>query len=187
MTGTSPSTDRSVLPVAGTYAIDPSHSTLGFSVRHLGISKVRGRFAAVEGTITVAENPAASSAVASIPAASVDTRDAGRDEHLRSADFFDVEHHPTIDFRSTGVRQEGSDWKVDGELTIRGTTRPVTLDVEYEGTAIDPWGNTKVGFSATTEIDREEFGLTWNQALETGGVLVGRRITVELEVQAVRS
>ena len=186
MTDTSTRTEHAALPAGGTYTIDPSHSTLGFSVRHLGISKVRGRFAEVEGTVTVADDPEASSVVAVIPAASIDTRDAGRDQHQRSPDFFDVASHPSIEFRSTAVRGGDDGWRVDGELTIRGTTRPVTLDVEFEGTATDPWGNTKVGFSATTEIDREEFGLTWNQALETGGVLVGKRIQVELEVQAVR-
>src|SRR5687767_6423477 len=174
MAVTEPATATDV-PAAGTYAIDASHSGVEFSVRHLGLSKVRGRFPSFSGEITIAEEPTASSVEVSIDIASVDTRDEGRDTHLRSADFFDAEQFPAMTFRSTGVRPAGSEWKVDGELTIRGTTRPVVLDVEFEGSATDPWGNDRIGFSASAEVNREDFGLTWNQALETGGVLVGKK------------
>ena len=174
------------LPATGTYAIDPSHTHVGFKVRHL-MSKVRGRFAEVEGAITVAEEPLASSVEVSVPLASVDTRDEKRDGHLRSADFFDVESHPTMTFRSTGVRQvaEGR-FAVDGELAIRGTTRPLTLEATFDGAGQDPWGGERIGFTATGKLDREDFGLTWNQALETGGLLVGREITIEIEAEFVK-
>ena len=185
MTQSAPVARPEAAPVAGTYRIDASHTGVEFSVRHLGLSKVRGRFSGVEGTIHIADDPAASSVTASIDATTVDTRDAQRDTHLRSADFFDVERHPTLDFRSTRVREDGDEWLVDGDLTIHGVTRPVTLTVTYEGTAGDPWGGTRAAFSAVAEIDREEYGLTWNQALEAGGWLVGRRIRIELDIQAV--
>ena len=174
------------VPDAGTYEIDPSHSVVEFVVRHLGLAKVRGRFNQFEGTIVIGTDPLDSRVDAVINAATIDTRDEKRDEHLRTADFLDVEHHPTLEFHSTGVRQEGSDFQVQGDLTIRGTTRPVTLDLEVEGVATDPWGGTRAGFSATTEVDREQFGLTWNQALESGGWLVGKRVRIELSCEAVK-
>ncbi len=181
------STTTQILPATGTWTIDASHSEVGFSVRHLGISKTRGRFGAFTGTLQVdAENPANSSVEVSIDATSVDTKDAGRDEHLRGADFFDVEQFPTLSFRSTAVRGAGSDWTVEGELTIRGVTRPVVLDTELVGLEKDPWGNDRVGFAATTEVNREEFGLTWNAALETGGVLVGKTVKIHLDVEAIK-
>src|SRR5262245_11323022 len=168
------------LPAAGTYALDPSHTTAGFTARHLMVSKVRGRFASVAGTITIAETPTDSEVAVTIDAASVDTRDQQRDDHLRSADFLDVENHPTLDFRSRSVTPAGPGvWAVDGDLTIKGETRPVRLDVTLEGVVADPWGNQRVGFSAETEIDRDEWGLNWNVALETGGVLVGRKVRIE--------
>ncbi|HYF45928.1 MAG TPA: YceI family protein, partial [Acidimicrobiales bacterium] len=164
------------------------HSEVGFSVRHLGISKTRGRFGAFTGTLKIdAENPSNSSVEVEIDAASIDTKDAGRDEHLRSADFFDVEQFPTLTFRSTAVRGEGSDWVVEGDLTIRGVTRPVVLETELVGLQRDPWGNDRVGFAATTEVNREEFGLTWNAALETGGVLVGKTVKIHLDVEAIKA
>ena len=175
------------VPAAGTYSIDPSHSNVGFSVRHLGLSKVRGRFTTFTGTIEIAEEPTRSSVSVEIESGSIDTRDAKRDEHLRSADFFDAEQYPNLTYRSTGVTQQGSTWQVDGELTINGVTKSVPLRVEFEGSGADPWGGQRIAFSATTEIDREAFGLTWNQALETGGLLVGKKIAVEIEVEAVRS
>ena len=181
------STETRTLPATGTWSIDASHSEVGFSVRHLGISKTKGRFGSFRGDIVVAERPEDSRVAVEIDAASVDTRDAGRDEHLRSADFFDAEQFPTMIFRSTGVRPAGSDWKVDGELTIRGVTRPVVLDTELVGLEKDPWGNERVGFAATTEVNREEFGLTWNAALETGGVLVGKNVKIHLDVEAVKA
>lgn len=175
------------VPEAGTYQIDPSHSVVEFVVRHLGLAKVRGRFNQFEGTIVIGEDPLDSRVDAVIDPATIDTRDSGRDEHLRSADFLDVEHHPTLEFHSTGVRQKGSDVQVDGNLTIRGVTRPVTLALEVEGVEVDPWGNTRAGFSASTEVNREEFGLTWNQALESGGWLVGKQVRIELSCEAVRA
>jgi polyisoprenoid-binding protein YceI len=175
------------VPTAGTFTIDPSHSQVGFAVRHVMVSKVRGRFTAFTGTITVGDDPVDSSVEADIEVASIDTHDTGRDDHLRSADFFDAAAHPTATFRSTRVTAaKKGRFTVLGDLTIRGVTNPVELDVEYEGVAQDPWGNQRIGVSATTEIDREAFGLTWNQALETGGVLVGKTVKVEIEAEINR-
>jgi polyisoprenoid-binding protein YceI len=186
----SPALTRTVdgveVPVAGTYAIDGSHSHADFVVRHLMVAKVRGGFSGVSGTVTVAEDVAASSVEVEIDAASIDTRDQARDEHLRSPDFFAVEEFPTLAYRSTGLRRDGGAWKLDGELTIRGQARPVVLDVEFLGTAVDPWGGNRLAFSATGEIDREDWGLTWNQALETGGVLVGKAVKLEIEAELVK-
>ena len=182
------STTTQTLPATGTWTIDASHSEVGFSVRHLGISKTRGRFGAFTGTLSVdAENPGNSSVAVEIDAASVDTKDDGRDAHLRGEDFFDVESFPTLSFRSTGVRGSGSDWVVEGDLTIKGVTRPVVLETELVGLERDPWGNDRVGFAATAEVDREAFGLTWNAALETGGVLVGKTVKIHLDVEAVKA
>ena len=179
--------DDVTVPQTGTYEIDASHSVVEFVVRHLGLAKVRGRFNEFRGTIEIGDDPADSRVDAVIDAASIDTRDAKRDEHLRSADFFDAATHPSIEFHTTKVRRAKGAWLVDGELTVRGTTRPVTLDVEFEGAAVDPWGGTRIGVSATTEIDREEFGLTWNQALEAGGWLVGKQVRIELSAEAIRT
>jgi len=179
--------DGTEVPAAGTYTLDASHSHAGFVVRHLMVSKVRGAFTGVEGTVTVGEDVADSRVEVTIDVASIDTRDRGRDEHLRSPDFFDAEQHPTAAYRSTGLRRHGDEWQLDGELTIRGTTRPVRLDVEFLGGSTDPWGGTRYGFSARGELDREDWGLTWNQALESGGVLVGRKVTLEIEAELVRS
>ena len=175
------------IPAPGTFALDPAHTRVGFVVRHLMINKVRGGFGQVAGEVAIAENPLESSVHATIQAASIDTGVADRDTHLRSADFLDVETYPTLEFRSTGVSaRSGNEFVVDGDLTVRGTTRPVQLKLEFEGVARSPWGQEVVGFTATTEIDREEFGLTWNQALETGGVLVGKQIKIEIEAEAIR-
>ena len=181
-------TETSTVPATGTYAIDASHTHVGFKVRHLMVSKVRGRFADFEGTVTIADEPLESSVEVTVQLASIDTRDAGRDEHLRSADFFDAATHPTMTFRSTGVRETGTTgrYAVDGELTVRGITKPLTLDVTFDGTARDPWGGERAGFTATAEIDREDYGLTWNQSLETGGVLVGKKVELEIEAEVVR-
>lgn len=173
------------IPAPGVWEIDPSHSVAGFSVRHLMVAKVRGRFGSFAGTIEVGERPQDSSVEVTIDAASIDTREEKRDAHLRSSDFFDVENYPTLAFRSTGLRGTGRrTFELPGELTIRGVTRPVVLAVEYDGITPDPWGGTRAAFTATTEIDREEWGLTWNQALETGGVVVGKTVKIELEVSA---
>lgn len=175
-------------PRAGTWTIDAAHSSVEVIARHLMLAKVRGRFGSFAGEIVVGDTPEDSSVEVTIDAASIDTGETKRDEHLRSPDFLDVENHPTLTFRSSGARRTSErTLEVDGDLTIRGVARPVTLDVEYLGVTQDPWGNTRAAFSATTEIDREEFGITWNQALETGGVMVGRKLKVELEVSAVHS
>jgi polyisoprenoid-binding protein YceI len=179
--------DGTEVPAAGTYALDASHSDVGFSVRHLMVSKTKGRFSAVAGTVVIAEDPLESSVEVTIDVASLDTRDATRDGHLLSPDFFDAEAHPTITFRSTKVTPAGSDrWTVDGDLTVLGNTRPVALEVTFEGGAKDPWGGERIGFTAKTEVNREDFGLTWNQALEAGGVVVGKSAKIEIEAEAVR-
>jgi len=181
---TTTSTTRT-LPATGTWTIDASHSEVGFTVRHLGISKTRGRFGAFAGDIVVAERPEDSRVTVTIDPASVDTKDAGRDEHLRSADFFDVAQHPEWTFVTTSVAPNGDRWSVTGELTLAGVTRTVVLDTEVTGLVTDPWGNDRVGFVASTEVNREDFGLTWNAALETGGFLVGKTVKIDLEVEAV--
>jgi polyisoprenoid-binding protein YceI len=175
------------LPPVGRWAIDPAHSELQFVARHMMISKVRGRFREHEGWLDVAERPEDSRVDVTIRAASIDTGDAQRDAHLRSPDFLDVERFPDITFRSTSVRPAGAEdrYEVVGDLTIRDVTRPVTLDVEFEGVAVDPWGAPRAGFVASGEINREDFDVTWNQALETGGFLVGKGIRVEVDVEAV--
>lgn len=173
-------------PQVGTWSIDQSHSSVEFVVRHLVVSKVKGRFGSFEGVITVdGADPLASTVETTIQVASIDTGDEQRDAHLRSPDFFDVEQFPTITFRSTSLRPRGSDYDVDGELTIRGVTKPVTLTLEYNGTSGDPWGGTRAGFSAETEINRRDFGLDFDVALDTGGALVGEKIKIQLEVEAV--
>ena len=170
---------------AGTWRIDPSHSQIGFSVRYLGLSRVRGRFEDYAGSIVVGNRPEETVIQATIQTASINTGDAKRDGHLRSADFFDVERHPTLEFHSTSLRPDGDSWAVEGELTLHGVTRPVTISAEVEGIGPDPWGNERMAFSGRTEIDRGDFGLNWNQALETGGVLVGKKVSIELDIQAV--
>ncbi len=174
-------------PSPGVWNIDPSHSTVSFVVRHMMVTKVRGTFGEFSGRITVGEDLQASSVEASIVLASVDTRDAKRDEHLRSADFFDADNNKTMDFRSTSVKQAGDGWQLTGDLAIKGVTKPVTLDLEYTGAGTNPWGMEVAGFEATTKIKRSDFGLEWNVALETGGVLVSDEIKVELDIQAVRA
>jgi polyisoprenoid-binding protein YceI len=173
------------LPAPGTWNADISHSHLEFTVRHLMVGKTRGRFSTWSATAVIAEDPTRSSVTVTIDPASVDTRDANRDGHLRSADFFDVEQFPAWSFVSTAVSGSGASWSVTGDLTIHGVTRSVVLDLAYEGAAKDPWGNQRAAFSGATEIDREDFGLTWNAALEAGGVLVGRTVKIEFEVETV--
>lgn len=182
-------TTTTTTPLAtGLWTIDPSHTTVGFVVRHLGFSKVRGGFTAVAGTIQVADDVTASTAEVTIQADSFYSGDEGRDQHVRGADFLDAENFPTLTFAVTGVRHvDGSDYVLTGDLTIRGVTQSVELATTYLGSDTDPFGNVKAGFEATTEIDREAFGLTWNAALESGGVLVGKKVRIELEVQATRA
>ncbi|MBM7491698.1 polyisoprenoid-binding protein YceI [Micromonospora luteifusca] len=179
--------DGLTIPTAGTYALDVAHKRVGFVARHMMVSKVRGEFKEATATITVAEDPLQSSVVATIQAASIDTTQADRDAHLRSPEFLESENFPTIEFRSTGVKsRRGSEFVLTGELSIKDVTQPVELKVEFEGVGRSPFGQDIFGFSASTEIDREEFGLTWNVALETGGVLVSRKIKIEIEGEAVR-
>ncbi len=173
------------LPAAGDWVIDASHSHVGFTVRHVMVSKVRGSFGTFSGTIHVAEQPQESSVEVTIDLASIDTRDEGRDAHLRSPDFFDVEQFPQATFRSTKVTGDGAAWKVDGELTIRGVTRPVALEGEYLGSNKSPYGFQVAGFSAKTKINRKDYGLNWNAALETGGVLVGDEVKISLDLELV--
>ena len=174
------------VPLPGTYAIDASHTNVGFVVRHLMVSKTRGSFPSVTGSITIGDDPLDSSVEVEIDAAGVDTGDEKRDGHLRSPDFFDVEQFPAISYRSTRVTPTvAGHFEVDGELTVRGVTKPVQLHVTFEGAVTDPWGNIRGGFAASAEIDREDFGLTWNQVLEGGGVLVGKKIAIEIETEAV--
>ena len=174
-------------PLPGTYVLDAAHTHAGFAARHLMVSKVRGGFAAVAGTITVAEDPTESTVDVTIQAASIDTRDEQRDAHLRSPDFLDVEKYPTLTFRSTSIKPLGGDrWSVEGTLTVRDVPKPVKLDVTFEGASGDPWGNTRIGLSAKGELNREDFGLTWNVSLETGGVLVGKKVQLEIEAEGIR-
>ena len=169
---------------AGTWTIDPTHSEVSFSVRHLMVAKVRGTFTRFSGTITTGDAAEAGAVEATIEVASVDTRDERRDTHLRSADFFDVEQHPAMTYRSTAVRADGDGYVVDGELTLKGVTRAVPLRLEFNGAGADPWGGTRAGFSASAEINRRDFGVDISMPLETGGVVVGDRIAIHLEVEA---
>ena len=175
-------------PAPGTWEIDPAHSELSFVARYLMVTKVRGGFTEFSGTLHIAEAPEESWVEVTIKAASIDTGTPDRDKHLRSADFLDVERFPELRFRSTKVELTGgTGLKVSGDLTIRDVTKPVVLDAEFQGIAKDPWGGTRAAFSATTEIDREEFGASWNVALETGGWLVSKKVRLELEAQAIRA
>jgi polyisoprenoid-binding protein YceI len=180
--------DGHSVPAAGSWSVDQAHSTVEFVARHLMVTKVRGRFSDYDAAITIAERPEDSKVDVTIQAAGITTGDPGRDGHLVGTDFLDVEQYPTITFASTGVRPTGSStWIVDGNLTVHGVTKPASLNVEFGGVATDPWENTKAFFSASTEFDRESFGLTWNQPLAGGGVLVGKKVRVELEIQATPS
>ena len=173
-------------PPVGIYTLDPNHTTIEFVAKHMMFTKVRGRFAEFEGTIVVGETPEESSAEATMKVESLTTGVDQRDAHLRSADFFEVETYPSITFRTTKVEWVGGNQlRVTGDLTIRGVTRPVVLDAEYEGASVDPWGGFRIGFSASTQVDREDWGITWNVALETGGLLVSKKVDLEIETQAV--
>ena len=197
MTDTSTSTSASTeltrnvngvtLPTTGTFVLDKSHTQVGFVARHLMVSKVRGRFTDYEGTIVVADDPAASSVEVIIQAASINTNDEGRDNHVRTNDFLSVDQFPTLTFRSTKVDLgSNGDWKVNGDMTVRGVTRPIVLDVEFEGVIQDPWGNQRLGFTASGEIARNDFGVSFNAALETGGFVVSPKVKLEIEAEAVR-
>ncbi|MDQ1424184.1 MAG: hypothetical protein QOD72_1682 [Acidimicrobiaceae bacterium] len=174
--------------LTGNYVIDPTHSRIGFVARHAMVTKVRGSFNEFEGSgYFDAENPSGSKAQLTIQAASIDTRNADRDAHLRSNDFFDMDNHPQITFVSTNVETVDGNYRVTGDLTIKGVTKPVTVDFEYNGTAVDPYGNSRVGFEGQTTINRKDWGVNWNAALEAGGVLVSEKITLEFEISAIKS
>jgi polyisoprenoid-binding protein YceI len=178
--------DDRQIPAAGVYDIDPAHTAVEFVGRHLMITKVRGRFTDVRGRITIAEEPENSHVEVEIGAGSVSTGNDDRDAHLKSGDFFDVEHYPTITFASTAVRERPDNtWEVDGNLTVHDVTRPVQLQVDFDGGGPSPFGDQRIGFSAATDVNREDFGLTYNMVLESGGVLVGKTARIELSVQAV--
>lgn len=172
------------VPAAGVWQIDQSHSDLRITARHLMVAKVRGTFTDFSGTIVVAENPVDSTVEFEAKAASVTTGTPDRDAHLRSADFLDAEQYPLVTFASTGLVPEGDDWKLTGELTIRGVTKPVTFNMSFDGVMADPYGNTKAGFTASGEISRQDWGLTWNVPLEGGGVLVSEKLKIEFDVEA---
>ena len=184
---TTTQTNTATRPVAGTYELDPSHSVVSFSARHLMVSKVRGRLAVTGGTLTIADDAEQSSVEATIAAASVDSGDAKRDEHLRSPDFFDVDQYPTITFRSTRVEDGGDgEFTLHGDLTVRDVTKAVVLEGEYLGASQSPWGSSVIGFTAETEVNRKDWGLEWNVALEAGGVLVGDKIKLTIDAEAVK-
>ena len=182
-TTTSAPTSPALVP--GTWTIDTAHSSVEFTVRHLMVSKVRGRFTRFAGSLVVAPDPLDSSVEVTVEMASVDTHDEGRDNHLRTNDFFDVEHFPTMHFRSTSVRPDGDDHVVVGELTIKDVTRTVELPLEFNGVSVDPWGGTRAGFSASLEINRKDYGVEFNAPIEGGGVLVGEKVKIDLEVEAI--
>lgn len=172
---------------SSTWKIDSTHSHIEFAVKHLMISTVKGRFGDVEGTIHIVDgDPSRSSVKATIKASSIDTRTGQRDDHLRSADFLDAANFPSLTFESTRITGDSSSFTVTGQLTIRGVTREITLHATNEGSGKDPWGGDRIGFSATTKLDRRDFGLVWNQAIESGGVVVGNEVKISIEIEAVK-
>ena len=175
--------------LTGTYVPDESHSRIGFVARHAMVTKVRGHFTEYTGSgYFDAEHPENSTLELTIQAESIDTGNADRDAHLRSNDFFDMENHTSIEFRSTKVEKVQEDvYRVTGDLTVRGTSKPVEIDFEYTGAAVDPFGNTRIGLEGRTTVNRKDFGLTWNAALDTGGVLVSEKVTLEFDVSAIKS
>lgn len=178
--------DDREIPAPGKYAIDPAHTSVEFIGRHLMITKVRGRFPEVSGTITIDDEPERSHVEVELQVASLDTGNSDRDGQLRSPDFFNADEYPAITFRSTEVEAGTSGtWALTGDLTVRDVTRPITLEVDFDGANVSPIGDERIAFSAAAEVDREDWGLTWNMALETGGVLVGKKVRIELNVQAV--
>jgi polyisoprenoid-binding protein YceI len=184
------STDKNVaasIPgyVAGSWQIDPVHSEVGFSVRHMMVSKVRGKFTKFTGEIATTDDLLSSAVTAEIDLASIDTGNDQRDNHIRSADFFDVENHPLMTYRSTGLRADGDEFVLDGQLTLKGVTRSVPLTLEVNGFGPDAYGGYRAGFTATAVINRPDFGVSWNAALEAGGVVISDKVTIHLEIEAV--
>lgn len=172
---------------AGTWNVDPTHSRVGFVARHMMVTKVKGQFSDYTAKVEIGENPLASSIEVEVQMASVDTGNADRDGHLRTNDFFNVDEFPTMTFRSTSILSDGDDYTLTGELTIKGITKPVEFELEFEGLGADPWGGTRAGFEAKTVIDRTDFGVEFNAALETGGVLLSDKVTIELDIQLVKA
>jgi polyisoprenoid-binding protein YceI len=185
---TAPSTEVSIPGYeAATWNIDPVHSEVGFSVRHMMVSKVRGRFSTFSGQLVTAEDPTKSSVTAEIDLGSINTGNEQRDEHIKSPDFFDVENHPTMTYRSTGVRVEDGDYVLDGELTLKGVTKNVSLKLELNGFGPDPYGGTRAGFTATGEITRSDFNVSFNAPMANGGAVVSDKVTLHLEIEAVKA
>ncbi|HZB41895.1 MAG TPA: YceI family protein [Ilumatobacter sp.] len=179
--------DRLPATHAGSWKVDPGHAEVGFVGRHFGLTKIRGRFVGVDAAVVIASDVEQSSVEVVIDMASVNSGDIARDDHLRSADFFDVAVHPRATYRSSSLAVDGDRGRMTGDLTIKGVTRPVTLDIELLGTATDPWGNERLVLSARGRINREDWGLTWNVVLEAGGLLVSKEITLEIEVELIRA
>jgi polyisoprenoid-binding protein YceI len=171
----------------GTWNVDPVHSSVGFVARHLMVSKVRGRFGKFTGTITIADDPLKSKVEASADVASVSTGDENRDNHLKTADFFDIEKYPTVDLVSTGIDKDGDDYVLHTNLTVNGVTKPVDFELEFDGVSPDPWGGTRAGFTAEADISRKEWGLEFNMTLDTGGVVIGDKVKIEIEIEAVKA
>jgi polyisoprenoid-binding protein YceI len=171
--------------VAGTWTIDPVHSEVGFAVRHMMVSKVRGKFGVFNGDVVTGQSPLDSSVTATIDLSSIDTGNTDRDNHIRSADFFEVDTHKTMTYRSTGVRVDGDEYILDGELTLKGVTRPISLRLELGGFGLDAYGGTRAGFTAKGELRRSDFGVDFNAVLETGGVVVADKVALHLEIEAV--
>jgi polyisoprenoid-binding protein YceI len=172
------------IPAAGKYSVDTAHTTIGFVAKHMMVSKVRGRFNEFTGSLDLADDPTQSAITVSVNTGSIETSTADRDAHLRSADFFDAENSPEMTFRSTSIKHvDGNEFVVTGDLLIRGVSKPVDLEATFEGTGTNPWGVQVIGFSASAEIDREAWGLTWNAALETGGVMVSKKIKIEIDAE----
>jgi polyisoprenoid-binding protein YceI len=187
-TTTTTTTTATAPPIpAGEWTVDPVHTRIGFVARHLMVTKVRGSFSDFTAEVEIAENPLDSALTAEVQMASIDTRNTDRDGHLRTNDFFDIERYPTMTLRATRFERSGDRFTMLGDLTIKGVTRPVEFALEFDGVSQDPWGGTRAGFSASAVIDRTDFGIEFNATLETGGVLVGEKVQIELDVQLVRS
>ena len=181
------STSKPTLVPAGTWSVDPTHSTVGFSVKHVGIATVRGKFEEFEGTLEIGEGDTSARAYGTVKGVSVNTGDAGRDEHLRSADFFGVEANPELRFESTGIDHVDDDeFEIAGELTMNGVTKPTKLKAEVQGTETDPWGNERVALEVTGQLNRRDWNMTFNQALGSGNLLVGEKVKLELDISAVK-